>query len=80
MSNVLETPAPAAPLPNRFTTDAHERMTRLRTMAAEFPAESDATPLTRSELNVARRTSVSALEKAAVFAEAVPPSTPESST
>jgi hypothetical protein len=77
MSSILEPgndpTAPAAePLANRFTTDAHERMTRLRAMAAEFPDESDPKPLTLAEVRLARQTSAAALEKAAVFAEAAP--------
>lgn len=76
MSSILEPgsgPAGTAePLANRFTPDAHERMTRLRAMAAEFPDESDPKPLTLAEVRIARQTSAAALEKAAVFAEAAP--------
>jgi len=76
MSNVLEPPNAAEPavdpIANRFTPDAHERIERLRTMAAEFPDESDPRPLTLPEIRIARQTVPAALEKAAVFAEATP--------
>ena len=62
-------PAPAA---NRFTPVAQERIMRLRAMAAEFADDDSTAPLTRAEIRMARDTSVVALEKAAVFAEAVP--------
>lgn len=79
MSNVLEpvpttptTPAPAAQLANRYTGDAQEWLARLRAMAEAFPDETDPRPLTRGEISIARQTSLTALEKAAVFAEATP--------
>ena len=66
------TPAPE-PIPNGFTPDALERMARLRAMAAEFPDEADPKKvLTLPEIRLARQTSLAALEKAAVFAEAGP--------
>jgi hypothetical protein len=63
---------PATTLPNRYTADAAERMAQLRLMAAQFPAETDARPLTRSEKAIVSKTSVKAIEKAAVFAESAP--------
>jgi hypothetical protein len=57
---------------NRFTPDAQERMTRLSVMAAEFPDDADPRPLTPAEIRIARQTTTAALEKAALFAEAVP--------
>lgn len=63
---------PAVPQPNIFTTDAQARMAALREMSADFPDESDARPLTPSEMALARRTPLAALEKALVLAEAAP--------
>ena len=70
MSNVQE-PA-QEPAANRFTPDAQERMARLRAMSAEFPDVSEPQSLTPKDIKLARRTSAAALEKAAIFAEAVP--------
>ena len=76
MSNVLNPTGPpeteTAPVANRFTPDAQERVARLRLMAEEFPDESDPRPLTSAERRLARQTSAAALEKAALFAEATP--------
>jgi len=72
MSNVPDIPGPAKEPANKFTPDAQERMTRLRTMAAEFPDEVDPKPLTPAELRLARSTSAAALENAAVLVEAAP--------
>jgi hypothetical protein len=47
-------------------------MTRLRTMAAEFPDEADPKPLTSAEVRLARSTPVAALENAALLIEAAP--------
>ena len=72
MSNVL-VPEPAqTPAANRFTPDAQERIARLRAMAAEFPDASEPQTLTEKDIRLARQTSVAALEKAALFAEAAP--------
>ena len=70
MSNVQE-PA-QEPAQNRFTPDATERIARLRAIAAEFPGASEPQTLTVAEIRLARQTSVAALEKAALFAEAAP--------
>ena len=75
MSNALEPDTgatPEKPVANRFTPDAQERMARLRAMASEFPDDTDPAPLTPAEIRIARQTSLEALEKAAVFAEAAP--------
>jgi hypothetical protein len=69
---ILETPGPANEPANRFTPDAQERMTRLRTMAAEFPDDVDPKPLTVAEIRLARSTSAAMLESAAIFVEASP--------
>ncbi len=57
---------------NRYTTDAQDRVARLRAWVADFPDDKDPRPLTRNEILVARITSPAALEKAALFAEAAP--------
>lgn len=57
---------------NRFTPDAQRRVAQLRAMAHDFPDHTDGSPLTSMEVRLARHTSVEALERAAVFAEAVP--------
>ena len=65
-------PAADAPVANRYTPDAQERVTRLRAMAAEFPDDADPRPLTLPEIRIARGTTTTALEKAALFVEAAP--------
>jgi hypothetical protein len=65
-------PAVDAPVANRYTPDAQERVIRLRTMAAEFPDDADPRPLTLPEIRNARGTTTTALEKAALFVEAAP--------
>ena len=70
----LDTGAAAAedPVANRYTPDAQERVARLRAMAAEFPDDEEPRPLTVDEIRLARRTTITALEKAALFSEAAP--------
>jgi hypothetical protein len=66
-------PAPTDnPVANGFTRDAQERVSRLRALAAEFPDEINPRPLTVAEVRLARATTVTALEKAALFTEAAP--------
>lgn len=72
MTQIPDTPGPASEPANKFTPDAQERMTRLRTMAAEFPDETDPKPLTSAEVRLARSTPAATLENAAVFIEAAP--------
>ena len=77
MSNETNPAVPAAvvaeePVPNRFTPDALDRVARLRALAEDFPDEKDPRALTRAEIQLARRTTPAALEKAALFAEAAP--------
>ena len=72
MTTIPETPGQAREPANKYTPDAQERMTRLRTMAAEFPDETDPKPLTSAEIRLARGTSAAMLENAAVFIEAAP--------
>lgn len=57
---------------NGYTVDAQERVTRLRAMAAEFPDDVNPRPLTIAEIRLARVTTITALEKAALFVEAAP--------
>lgn len=66
------TAAAEEPAANRYTRDAQERIARLRAIAADFMEEKDPRPFTSSEIRLARSTSPVSLEKAAVFAEAVP--------
>ena len=68
----IQEPDDGVPAANRYTADAQERMNRLRAMAAEFPDDPDPRPLTVDEIRLARRTTITALEKAALFAEAAP--------
>ena len=72
MSTIPDIPGPPSEPANRFTPDAHERMTRLRAMAEAFPDESDPKPLTPAEIRLARTTSAAMVENAAVFIEAAP--------
>jgi hypothetical protein len=73
MTTIPDVPGPKREPANKFTPDAQERMTRLRTMAAEFPDEADPkAALTQAEIRLARATSVAALENAAVLIEAAP--------
>ena len=62
-------PVPAA---NPYTSDVQEKIARLRTLAAEVPDEQNPKPLTPAQLALASKTSAEFLEKAAVFADAVP--------
>jgi hypothetical protein len=72
MTTIPEVPgAPSEPA-NKFTPDAHDRMTRLRTMADEFPDEAEPKPLTPAEIRLARSTPAATLENAAIFIEAAP--------
>jgi hypothetical protein len=72
MSTIPDTPGPLSEPANKFTPDAQERMAHLRTMAAEFPDDSDPKPLTPAEIRLARGTSAAMLENAAIFIEAAP--------
>ena len=72
MSTIPLTPGPVTQPANKYTPDAQERMTRLRTMASEFPDEADPKALTLGEIRLARRTSAAALESAAVLIDAQP--------
>ena len=72
MTNIPLSPGPVNEPANKFTPDAQERMTRLRTMASEFPDEADPKALTSAEIRLARSTSATALENAAVLLEAAP--------
>ena|SRR5689334_20617532 len=72
MTTIPETPGQAKEPANKFTPDAQERMTRLRTMAAEFPDEADPKLLTPAEIRLARMTSAAAIAHAAVLIETMP--------
>ena len=75
MTTIPTTPDPAGSREepaNRFTPDAQERMSRLRTMASEFPDVTDPKPLTSAEIRLARSTSTATLENAALFVDAAP--------
>lgn len=61
------------PAANRFTPDAQERVARLRAMGNEFPDDATPQPLSAAEIRLARGTTVAALEKAALLAEAAAP-------
>lgn len=64
---------PAAEPANKYTPDAQQWMTRLRSLAAEFfPNETGPKRLTIDEVRLARSTTVAALENAALFVEAAP--------
>jgi hypothetical protein len=79
MSSITDTSKTAAVIPteeqqprNAYTADAVDRVARLRAEAAAFPDEAEPRALSVDEIRLARRTSVGALEKAALFAEAAP--------
>jgi hypothetical protein len=72
MTTIPDSPRPAIEPANKFTPDAQERMTRLRAMAEEIPDDADPKPLTTAEIRLARSTSVTTLENAALFVEAAP--------
>jgi len=72
MSTIPLSPGPAKEPANKYTPDALERMARLRAMASEFPDEADPKALTPAEIRLARVTSATALENAAVLLEASP--------
>ena len=60
------------PAANRYTSDAQERASHLRSIGEEFPDDADPRILTETELRMVRQTSIDALEKAARLAEATP--------
>ncbi|HXH94313.1 MAG TPA: hypothetical protein VNN25_22240 [Thermoanaerobaculia bacterium] len=66
------TPEAGTPAPSPQTLDAQERIARLRAIADDFPDEASPKPLTKAERNLAARTSIVFVEKAALFAEAAP--------
>ena len=66
------TPEAGTPAPSPQTLDAQERIARLRVIADEFPDEASPKPLTTAQRQLASRTSIVFLEKAALFAEAAP--------
>jgi hypothetical protein len=66
-TSVAGTPA-ASP----HTLDAQERIARLRAIADDFPDEASPKPLTTAQRQLASRTSIVFVEKAALFAEAAP--------
>jgi hypothetical protein len=66
------TPEAGTPAPSPQTLDAQEKIARLRAIADDFPDEASPKPLTKGERNLAARTSIVFVEKAAFFAEAAP--------
>src|SRR5258708_13871938 len=66
------TPEAGTPAASPQTADAQERIARLRAIADDFPDEASSKPLTKGERNLAARTSIVFVEKAAFFAEAAP--------
>lgn len=64
--------APEVPTDNPFRADAQAKVAALRAMAAEFPDVGDPRPLTAGEVTLAKKTSISFLEKSALFIEASP--------
>jgi hypothetical protein len=57
---------------SQFTLDAQERIARLRAVATDFPDAAEPETLTLAEIRLARGTSIAALEKAALLADAAP--------
>jgi hypothetical protein len=76
MSKVVQSDetAPAAEnrAANKYTLDASRRIAMLQAMAEDFVYHADPRALSPTQVRLARHTSVFALEKAAVFAEAAP--------
>jgi hypothetical protein len=82
MSNPIETnvkdtttritAAEEQPASNRFTPGAQERIAILRTMGEELSDPAETRPLTPADIRLARGTTLAALEKAALLAEAAP--------
>jgi hypothetical protein len=66
------TPAAGTPAASPQTLDAQDRIARVRAIANDFPDEADPKPLTPAERQLANRTSIVFVEKAALFAEAAP--------
>jgi hypothetical protein len=66
------TPATGAPAASPQTLDAQDKIARLRAIANDFPDDVEPKPLTPAERQLASRTSIVFVEKAAVFAEAAP--------
>jgi hypothetical protein len=72
MTTIPDVPGSQSEPATKFTLDAQERMARLRSMAAEFPDDADPKPLTTAELRLARGTTVTTLENAALILDAAP--------
>ena len=66
------TPATGTPAASPQTLDAQDKIARLRAIANDFPDDVEPKPLTSAERQLANRTSIVFVEKAAVFAEAAP--------
>lgn len=66
------TPATGTPAASPQTLDAQDKIARLRAIANDFPDDVEPKPLTPAERQLASRTSIVFVEKAAVFAEAAP--------
>ena len=66
------TPATGTPAPSPQTLDAQDKIARVRAIADTFPDEAQLKPLTSAERQLANRTPIVFVEKAALFAEAAP--------
>jgi|GEM_PF-901207 hypothetical protein len=66
------TPPAGTPAASPQTLDAQDKIARLRAIANDFPDEVEPKPLTTAERQLASRTPIVFVEKAAVFAEAAP--------
>jgi hypothetical protein len=71
-SNQPSTPSTGIPPVNQQTLDAQDKIARLRAIADEFVGDTDLTPLTPAQRQLALKTSVEFLEKTAIFSEAAP--------
>ncbi len=66
------TPATGTPAASPQTLDAQDKIARLRAIANDFPDDVEPKPLTQAERQLASRTPIVFVEKAAIFAEAAP--------
>jgi hypothetical protein len=66
------TPPAGTPVASPQTLDAQDKIARLRAIADDIPDEAQPKPLTTAERQLASRTPIVFVEKAAVFAEAAP--------
>jgi hypothetical protein len=60
------------PMPNPFLADAQQKIAMIRAISAAFPDTADPLPLTLAQRRLARATTISFLEKSALFVDAAP--------